>query len=67
MGRVYLSIKPEDILISLRPIESSARNSFQGKVQDISNAGIIVRITVDTGLPLVAAITRHSFLDMGLK
>ena len=66
-GRVYASVRPEDILVSLGPIESSARNTFQGEIQDISNAGIILRITVDAGLPLVAAITRRSFLDMGLK
>jgi len=66
-GEVYFSIRPEDILVSLTPIESSARNSFQGEVRDISNAGVIVRITVDIGVPFVAAITRRSFLDMGLK
>jgi len=66
-GQVYVSIRPEDILVSLMPLESSARNSFQGEVQDISDAGIIVRITVDIGVPFVAAITRHSFLDMGLQ
>jgi molybdopterin-binding protein len=66
-GEVYASIRPEDILISLKPFESSARNSFQGKIQDISDTGIIVRIKVDVGIPLVAAITRRSFLDMGLK
>jgi molybdate transport system ATP-binding protein len=66
-GQVYISIRPEDILVSLSPFESSARNSFQGRVEDISDAGTIVRITVDVGVPLVAAITRHSFFDMGLK
>jgi molybdopterin-binding protein len=66
-GQVYLSIRPEDILVSLSPLESSARNSFQGRVEDISDAGVIVRITVDVGVPLVAAITRNSFLDMGLR
>jgi molybdopterin-binding protein len=66
-GQVNASIRPEDILVSLRPLESSARNSLQGKIQDISDAGIIVRITVDVGVLLVAAITRRSFLDMGLK
>jgi molybdate transport system ATP-binding protein/molybdate/tungstate transport system ATP-binding protein len=66
-GQVYASIRPEDILVSLKPVESSARNSFQGEIQDISDAGIIVRITVDVGVPLVVAITRRSFLDMGLK
>jgi molybdopterin-binding protein len=65
-GQAYASIRPEDILVSLKPFESSARNSFKGKIQDISDTGIIVRITVDVGIPLVAAITRRSFLDMGL-
>jgi molybdopterin-binding protein len=66
-GQVYASIRPEDIVVSLGLLESSARNSFRGKIQDISDAGTIVRITVDIGVPLVAAITRRSFLDMGLK
>ena len=66
-GQVYVSVRPEDILVSLRPIESSARNSFKGRIQDISDAGVIVRITVDIGVPFVAAITRRSFLDMGIK
>jgi len=48
-------------------VATSARNPFQGKAEDISDAGIIVRITVDVGVPFVAAITRRSFLDMGLK
>ena len=66
-GQIYASIRPEDILVSLMPVESSARNSFQGEIQDISDTGMIVRITVDAGIPFVAAITRRSFLDMGLK
>ncbi len=66
-GRVYASIRPEDILVSINPIESSARNSFQGTIQGISDTGTIIRITVDMGIPLVAAITRRSFMDMGLQ
>jgi molybdopterin-binding protein len=66
-GQVYASIRPEDILVSLKSIESSARNSFQGEIKDVSDAGIIVRITVDVGVTFVAAITRRSFLDMGLR
>ena len=66
-GKLYASIRPEDILISLMPVESSARNTFQGEIKDISDTGMIVRVTVDAGIPLIAAITRRSFLDMGLK
>ena len=66
-GQIYASIRPEDIHVSLEPILSSARNSFQGEIQEISDAGMVLRITVDAGILFVAAITRRSFLDMGLK
>lgn len=66
-GEVYVSVRPEDILVSLVPFESSARNCFQGKISNISDTGTIVRITVDGGIPLIAAVTRRSFQDMGLR
>ena len=66
-GQVYASIRPEDILISLKPIESSARNVFHGAIEDISDIGAIVRIKVDAGIPLLAAITKRSFSDLCLK
>jgi molybdate transport system ATP-binding protein/molybdate/tungstate transport system ATP-binding protein len=67
IGDVYLSVRPEDILISLKPLESSARNSFTGKIEDISNTGIVVRVKVDIGIPFVSAITRRSCVDMALR
>jgi len=66
-GQVYASVRPEDILISLAPIESSARNTFSGKIQDIADIGTIMKVTVDAGIEIVAAITRRSFLDMNLR
>jgi len=66
-GSVYVSVRPEDILVSVKPIESSARNSFQGIITDISDLGAVVRISVDVqGVPFIAAITRRSFFDMEL-
>jgi molybdopterin-binding protein len=52
--------------VSLAPVESSARNSFRGKITEISNTGTIIRTTVDAGVTFIAAITRRSFQDMGL-
>lgn len=66
-GQIYASIRPEDILVSLAPVLSSARNSFQGEIKEISDAGIVLRITVDAGISFVAAITRRSFFDMELN
>ena len=66
-GYIYASIRPEDILLSLKPIESSARNSFEGKIENILDQGTIVKIMVNAGLPLIVVITRRSFDDMKLK
>lgn len=65
-GNVYLSIRPEEILVSLKPIESSARNSFHGEIEKIVDEGNIIRITVNAGIPFVVSITKRSFDDMGL-
>jgi molybdate/tungstate transport system ATP-binding protein len=66
-GKVYVSVRPEDILVSVKPIESSARNSFQGVISDIADLGAVMRITVDVEqVSFIAAITRRSFFDMEL-
>ncbi len=66
---VHASIRPEDILVSTKRIVSSARNSFQGKIERIVDAGTILRIAVDVGIeiPFIVAITKQSFDDMNLK
>ncbi|MGC9313238.1 MAG: tungstate ABC transporter ATP-binding protein WtpC [Sediminispirochaetaceae bacterium] len=66
-GDVNVSVRPEDILLSLHPIESSARNSFRGTISEITSAGMISKVVVDVGVPFVTAITRRSLMDMELK
>jgi molybdopterin-binding protein len=63
---VRVSIRPEEILISPRPIDSSARNMYSGTVEEIADNGTTVRITVDCGIPFVVVITRQGYLEMGL-
>lgn len=69
-GRVHVSIRPEDILVSTKQVVSSARNSFEGKIASIVDAGTILKIAVDVGsigVPFVVAITKQSFDEMNLK
>ena len=66
-GRVYVSIRPEDILVSLKPIESSARNSFEGSIENIVDVGTVIRITVNVGVLFIVTITKRSFEDMRLE
>jgi molybdopterin-binding protein len=63
---VFASVRAEDILISKAPLESSARNSFQGKVEEIANGGIMVNVWVDVGIPFMVMLTRRGCQEMDL-
>jgi len=65
-GEVHATIPPEDILISQRPLSSSARNCFRGKVTHIEDEGAIVRVKVDIGIPLTSLVTKISKEEMKL-
>lgn len=66
-GKVNLSIRPEDILISYSQIDSTARNCFQGQVVDIQNKLSVVEVSVDIAIVLNIYITRHSLEDMEIE
>jgi molybdenum ABC transporter ATP-binding protein len=66
-GNVFISIRPEDILVSMERIKTSARNSYNGEIMEIIDRGAITKIVVDVGIPFVAVITKRSFEDMALK
>lgn len=65
-GSVYMTIRPESIMISLDPIRSSARNTFRGRITGIVDQGSVVKVEVDIGIQLIASITRYSLEDMEL-
>lgn len=65
--KVYFTIRPEDIIISLKPLSSSARNNYSGEVVKVINRGQVFYITVDIGEKITALITKASFEDMNLK
>jgi molybdopterin-binding protein len=66
-GDVFISIRPEELLVSMERIETSARNSYRGEITEIIDWGTIVKIVVDVGIPFVVVITKRSFEDMALK
>jgi len=65
-GSVNISIRPEDILLSIKPLDSSARNVFPGVIKRICEQLSIVHVTVDIGIPLVVYITRQSLKELNL-
>ncbi len=66
-GLSHVWIKPEDVLLSLEPFPSSARNQLRGKVADWEPAGPLLAVKVDLGgFALAAMVTRRSFQELGL-
>ncbi len=67
VGPAHISIDPRDIILSYKQFQSSARNSFLGKITKIIEQNHLVKLEVDIGIPLVTIITRESFQDMNLN
>ena len=66
-GHVHITVRPEDILLSLNKVDTSARNVFKGKITEISDNGAIIKLTIDVGEPIVVFLTRQSFIEMELN
>lgn len=66
--RVLVCLRPEDITVSTaeESLITSARNHLRGVVVKLSPHGPALRVTIDCGFPVVAAITRQSAADLGL-
>ena len=67
-GRIRVGIRPEDIILSLEPLRSSARNEFKAVVDSIEELGPLVRVHLLVGdLHLRAFITRSSLVEMEIR
>jgi len=67
VGLAYIYIDPNDIILSYQQFQSSARNSFSGRIIKIFEQNHSVKLEVDIGVNLVTTITRKSFQDMNLN
>ena len=67
VGPAYISIDPRDIILSYKQFQSSARNSFLGKIIKIIEQNHLVKLEIDMGIPLVTISTKESFQDMNLN
>jgi tungstate transport system ATP-binding protein len=66
-GDVTVHVRPEDILVSIEPLHSSARNTFKGTITGITDMGSILRLTVNTGKKFIVQVTRKSLVEMNLN
>ena len=66
-GPGHAVIRAGEVLLSLEPQHSSARNQFRGTVAEIAILGALARVTVDvSGVPIVAALTTRSADELSL-
>jgi molybdopterin-binding protein len=56
----------DELIISRRPLDSSARNQLKGVITDVRPSGSLLSVQVDCGIPLRALVTREAALEMGV-
>jgi molybdopterin-binding protein len=66
MDKGYISVNPEDIIVSKERLFSSARNVFQGKITKIIEQNGTVHLEVEAKETFRVQITNLSFHEMGL-
>ena len=66
-GETTIYVMPEDIIVSVNPLISSARNIFKGRIVHASDFGSIVKLRVKAGKEFIVQITKRSFLEMKLN
>ena len=66
-GEITVHVRPEDILVSIKPLKSSARNVFKGIIIGITDLGSTTRLTVDAGKKFSVQITKKSLTEMNLN
>ncbi len=65
---VLVSIRAEDVMLVLDDgaTGTSARNRWRGTVTALIDEGMLVRVEVDCGFPLVARLTRQAAVELAL-
>jgi len=70
-GTACVAIRPEEITVSKESLHSSALNNLAGTVTLIEKSYPLARLTIDVGVPVIAAVTIQSLeslqLDVGAK
>ena len=67
MGTVKIAIKPGDVILSTGTFKCSARNQLEGKVLEIIEGDLSVKVILDIGIQLVAEITKASLKALEIK
>ncbi len=65
--KVFVCVRPENVLISLQTEQNSARNHFRARINQILPWALEHKLNLDCGFDLIAFVTSQSLESMGLK
>ncbi len=65
-GRISLAIDPDEIIVSLNEVHTSARNCLPGTVKAITDTPASLQLTVSAGEDFTVLITKNSLEEMKL-
>ena len=67
--KVTVCIRPENVTLAIPDgtAKTSARNTFRGRIGRIIPLGLVHRVEIACGFPLVAFVTTHALEDLSLK
>ena len=65
--RVLVCVRPEAVSVSKTAEANSMRNHFRGRIISAEPWRLEYRVSVDCGFPIIAAVTKRSLDEMGLK
>lgn len=67
-GKVRVAIRPEDIILARKQIDSSARNAIKGRIVKIQlQGGPFVKVILDAGITLAVLVTKQAMNDLALE
>ena len=66
-GPVHVALRPEDILLSLEPLRSTARNVFEGTITRMLERGAVTYVTVAVPPEFVCLVTRQAQEELNLR
>ena len=66
-GAAHVSLRPEDIFISNEPLQSTARNSFEGTITEVTDRGAVMHVKVSVPPDFVCLVTRQAVEELELR
>jgi molybdate/tungstate transport system ATP-binding protein len=65
-GKVIVTIRPEDTIISSQKVTTSARNIFKGRITALKDLGTVIRVDVNIGKNFIVKVTRQALDELNI-